>query len=232
MAQDHIDIDGIPVQILRKPIKNMHLRIYPPDGRVLVSAPLRLSMQHIRHQLEAKRGWLHKQRARLQAIPSVLEPRYVTGESHYFLGIAHTLNVIDGTGPVEIDLNNHLICLSTQKDSTLLEKQAILKQWHHKEMQSVVPPLINKWHSLMGVDVGSWGAKTMKTRWGSCNTRTRHIWLNLVLIKKPIICLEYVLVHEMVHLLEASHNARFYQLMDRFMPDWQLHKKTLCTSPY
>ena len=227
MTTHHIEIDGIPIEILRKPIKNMHLRIYPPDGQVRVSAPLRLSLQHIRTQLESKRTWLHTQRARLQAQPIISEPLMQTGESHYFLGHAYTLIVTNCRAPTPVTLKDNELILSTTPHSTAVEKQALLKQWYRTQMQLLVPDLIEKWQPLMGVNVAAWGSKTMKSRWGSCNTRARRIWLNLVLMQKPIVCLEYVLVHEMVHLLEASHNARFYYFMDKFMPEWRTHQTML-----
>lgn len=229
MTTSHIEIDGITIEILRKPIKNMHLRIYPPDGQVRVSAPLRLSLQHIRSQLESKRSWLHAQRARLQAQPIRSEPTMQTGELHYFLGHLYPLIVTNCPAPTPITLKNNELRLSTTPHSTVTEKQALLKQWYRTQMQLLVPDLIERWQPLMGVSVAEWGTKMMKSRWGSCNTRARRIWLNLVLMQKPIMCLEYVLVHEMVHLLEASHNARFYQLMDKFMPQWRTHEKTLYT---
>ena len=227
MSNQLIEVDGITIEILRKPIKNMHLRIYPPDGRVRVSAPLRLSIQHIRHQLLAKREWLHAQRARVQALPVISEPLMQEGETHYFLGEAYMLTLLESRNPTSITLNDNVLLLNTKPNATMVEKHAHLKKWYQTQMQSLVPDLIKKWEPVIEVDVSTWGVKTMKTRWGSCNTRTHRIWLNLVLIKKPIICLEYVLVHEMVHLLEASHNARFYQLMDTFMPEWRMHQKAL-----
>lgn len=227
MTAHHIEMDGIPIEILRKPIKNIHLRIYPPDGRVRVSAPLKVSLHHIYQQIEAKREWLHTQRARLQACPTVQEPLFQNGEQHYFLGQAYTLTLHEHPGETEVTLRGNLLQLSSKPNGSTQQKQMILKQWYQTQMQSLVPGLINKWQPIMGVHVATWGTKTMKTRWGSCNIRTHRIWLNLLLIKKPIQCLEYVLVHEMVHLLEASHNKRFHQLMDHFMPEWRIHQKTL-----
>ncbi len=229
MITDHIEIDGIPIKIIRKPIKNMHLRIYPPDGRIQISAPLRLPIKHIYQQVEAKREWLHTQRARLQALPSQSEPTLQTGERHYFLGQAYTLTLLEAPSP-QILLKDNALLLSAKPNATLLEKQVLLKKWYQTQMQSLVPELIKKWQPIIGVNVAEWGTKIMKTRWGSCNIRTHRIWLNLTLMKKPLICLEYVLVHEMVHLLEASHNARFYQLMDKFMPEWRCHQKSLTSN--
>ncbi len=227
MSNCHIEIDGISIEVIRKPIKNMHVRIYPPDGRVQISAPLRLNIKHIHRQVEAKREWLHTQRARVQALPVPSEPTMEIGESHYFLGQIYTLLCHETQGRGEITIKDNELFLRAKPHATALEKQAILKQWYQKQMQSLIPPLITKWQPIIGVSVADWGVKMMKTRWGSCNIRARRIWLNLALIKKPIICLEYVLIHEMVHLLEASHNARFYQLMDKFMPEWRLHQKSL-----
>jgi predicted metal-dependent hydrolase len=230
MTKTQIEMDGITIEILRKPIKNMHLRIYPPDGQVRVSAPLQLSLQHIQAQLESKREWLHTQRARLQALPVISEPTMQTGEPHFFLGQAYPLSVIEHSAPPQIILKDNVLLLSARAHSTSVEKHSMLKLWYKKQMQSLVPSLIEKWQPLMGVTVEGWGTKAMKTRWGSCNTHTRHIWLNLVLIQKPIACLEYVLIHEMVHLLEASHNTRFYYFMDKFLPEWRAHQKELYAS--
>lgn len=227
MTLQEIEIDGITIEIHRKAIKNMHLRIYPPDGRVRVSAPMRLSLKYIRHQLEAKREWLHTQRARLQSLPVVVAPTLNTGEQHYFLGQPYALNIIENQGPPKVVLRDNALFLNAKSGASSIEKMALLKRWYQLQMHSLIPDLIKKWQPIMGVSVADWGVKSMKTRWGSCNTRARRIWLNLVLIEKPILCLEYVLVHEMVHLLEASHNARFYQLMDRFMPEWRIHQKAL-----
>ncbi len=227
MANLQIEIDGITIEILRKPIKNMNLRIYPPDGLVRVSAPLKLSLQQIRHQLEAKREWLHTQRARLQAQPVISAPLMQNGESHYFLGKAYTLNVVESSKPAQLKLKDNILLLSAKLHTTEVTKLACLKRWYQVQMQALIPHLIDKWEPVIGVTVKTWGIKTMKTRWGSCNTRAHRIWLNLSLIQKPIVCLEYVLVHEMVHLLEASHNARFYQLMDQFMPQWRTHQQLL-----
>lgn len=227
MANSHIEIDGISIEIIRKPIKNMHLRIYPPDGRVQISAPLRLNIKYIHKQVEAKREWLHTQRARLQSLPAPSEPSMELGETHYFLGQAYTLLCHETQNRGGIILKDNALFLSAKPNATALEKQVILKQWYQMQMQSLISPLIKKWQPLIGVSVADWGVKMMKTRWGSCNIQKRRIWLNLVLIKKPLICLEYVLVHEMIHLLEASHNARFYQFMDKFMPDWRTHQKSL-----
>ena len=227
MGDLQIDLDGIIIQIIRKPIKHMHLRIYPPAGNVRVSAPLRLSMNHIRTQIEEKRDWIHSQRAKLLIQP--LKPPQVlqNGETHFFLGQAYDLLINHSLELIPPFIRDKQLILSAKPNASVLDKQLILKRWHQQEMRRLVPDLIEKWQEVIGVTASSWGSRTMKTRWGSCNIRTRKISLNLILIQKPILCLEYVIVHELVHLLEASHNARFYQLMNRFMPDWKVYKQQL-----
>jgi predicted metal-dependent hydrolase len=227
MNKTQLEIDGITIEIVRKPIKNMHLRIYPPDGEVRVSAPLRASLRYIREQLEAKREWLHAQRARLMALPPKNELSMQQGESHYFLGQPYTLHITPTSASPHIQLEHNLLLFRIDPKATIIEKKAHLNQWYKIQMRALIPELIQKWQPIIGVKVAAWGIKTMKTRWGSCNTRAHRIWLNLVLIQKPLACLEYVLVHEMVHLLEPSHNKRFYALMTQFMPEWQNHKKLL-----
>lgn len=228
MTTEHLTIDGISIELQRKPIKNMHMRIYPPDGRVRVSAPLHLTITTIRHQLEEKCAWIHRQRARLQSMPLTTHlPTMKTGECHFFLGQMYTLQIIEREKPSRITRCEKTLLLETNRQASAIEKYAILNAWYRTEIKALVPALIEKWQSRIGVTVMAWGVKNMKTRWGSCNTQAKRIWLNLTLIKKPLHCLEYVLVHEMVHLLEASHNKRFYSLMDTFMPEWRSYQTLL-----
>ena len=222
-----LELDGIPVEIQQKHIKNIHLRVYPPDGRVVITAPLWLSIKQIKIQLEGKKQWISAQREKILQQPFTSTPTFISGETHYFLGRPYTLSVIEGSDACGISLIDERMILSLRGSASFEEKASILKKWYQNQMATLVPHLIEKWQLVIGVEVASWGIKTMKTRWGSCNTSTRRIWLNLELIKKSRQSLEYVLVHEMVHLLEASHNHRFYELMDGFMNDWRSHQKAL-----
>ncbi len=223
----YLEFDGITIEIQRKPIKNMRLRVYPPAGEVRISAPLKLSMRQIINQVNAKRAWIHAQRARMHALPVQSELTMQTGECHWFLGQACILNTHDQATVNQVILAGNVLQLSIRPHTTTPEKYAILQAWYRNQMAEFLPQLIKKWQPIIGVDVAEWGIKDMKTRWGSCNIHARRIWLNLALIKKPLACLESVIVHEMVHLLEASHNARFYKLMDQFMPDWRVHQQAL-----
>jgi predicted metal-dependent hydrolase len=216
-----IELDGILIEILRKPIKNMNLRIYPPDGLVKVSVPLKYSEGLIRQTLEQKKMWIHEQRERIRSRSTPQDTQLETGTTVPFMGKNHLLIIEEHHGPSQVKINDELILCYTPPNSSQTQRQAILDTWYKRQMESLLPELIQRWEHVVGVKVSEWGIKKMKSRWGSCNTQAARIWLNLNLIKKPQICLEYVLVHELVHLLEASHNKRFYTLMSTFMPQWR-----------
>lgn len=223
-----IEIDGIPIELLKKPIKNVHLRIYPPDGTVRVSVPLIYNEQLIRQQLYEKRVWIQRQRQRIQKQCSIKEePILQTGTLIPFKGTDYHLIIEEHHGSPHIKINNQWIHCYVPPHSSATQIKAALEHWYKKEMALLIPTLIEHWEQIIPVKVAQWGIRAMKTRWGSCNTRTHRISLNLSLIKKPLICLEYVLVHELVHLMEASHNRRFYALMTQFMPQWQDYKSIL-----
>ena len=227
-----IVVDDIDVQIIRKKIKNLHLRVYPPDGRVRVTAPMYVSDDGIRSAVLDRFGWIRKQQVRLAKLPPVVPCEMVSGESHYYLGESYPLEVIERKGKHEVMLKNNSALLLYVRPGTCVDKRAlILSDWYRQEIKTMIPELIQKWEPIIGVQVDDWGIKKMKTRWGTCNIGARRIWLNLELMKKPMACLEYVLVHEMVHLLERYHNRNFKAYMDRFVPDWRLHDETLKREP-
>ena len=222
-----IEIDGISIEILRKPIKNMNLRIYPPNGLVKVSAPMSFSEQFIRQYLQEKSDWIHNQRNRIRERSSHEEEAFQTGTTIPFKGTNYLLIIEEHHGPSHIKIKDELIYCYTQQNASQMQIKMLIERWYRREMESLIPELMMHWEMVIGVKVAQWGIKKMKTRWGSCNTRARRIWLNLSLIKKPGLCLEYVLVHELVHLLEASHNQRFYTLMTQFMPQWREYQYLL-----
>lgn len=224
MLKNQLEIDGVLVEIIRKPIKNMHLRIYPPEAQVKLSAPLRLKLELIRHFLETKRDWIHAQRTRLLSQVSQLSVIFAQGEKFYFLGKPYTLLIHYQQKPASCRIEGDNLHCFIRAEAADVEKERLLQNWYRQEMKKRLPPLIQKWSAVIGVSVNDWGIKQMKTRWGSCNMRDKRIWLNLHLIKKPLACLEYVLVHELIHLLEPHHNKRFYSLMDQFMPGWKNHQ--------
>ncbi|MFT4058689.1 MAG: SprT family zinc-dependent metalloprotease [Legionella sp.] len=221
-----IELDGIPIKLSRKPIKNMNLRIYPPDGLVKVSVPLKYSEQLIWHILEQKKTWIHEQRERIRrSVPQ--ESCLTTGVAIPVQGQNYLLIIEEHNGPSQVQLRGGMLFCYTKPNSSQSQRQAMIDNWYKQQMTSLLPELITHWEAIIGVRVKEWGIKKMKTRWGSCNTKAARIWLNLNLMKKPAICLEYVLVHELVHLLEASHNQRFYQLMTTFMPQWREYEYLL-----
>ena len=222
----------LAVQVVRKPIKNLHIGVYPPNGRVRVAAPLHIDDERVRLAVIDKLTWIRKQQKGFQNQERQSQREMVTGESHWIFGRRVLLDVIERRGKHEIAFpNNQRMTLFVNPNTTRDGREAVLHAWYRRELKRLVPPLLAKWEPIIGETVDEWRIKRMKTMWGSCNIEARRIWLNLELAKKPHVCLEYILVHEMVHLLERQHNARFQQLMDQFMPQWRLRRDLLNTAP-
>ncbi len=220
------------MEIVRKEIKNLHLAVYPPNGRVRVAVPLRIDDEAVRLVVISRLGWIRRQQDRLSQQDRQSEREMITGESHYYLGRRYRLDVIEHNDPPTVALpNNTTMELRVRPGSTRDKREAVLHQWYRRQLREQLPQLIAKWEPIVGVTVAQWGIKKMKTRWGTCNVDARRVWLNLELAKKPPSCLEYVLVHEMVHFLERHHYERFRDLMDRLMPQWRLHREELNRSP-
>lgn len=223
-----IDVDGLTITVSRKKIKNLNLRIHP-TGDVHVSIPWRMPLDGAFHFIQNKRGWIENHRQRLLNTASSMpkEPLLQTGDTIYLLGQRIELNIHQTLQKNYVHFEqNRLHCYMTSP-STLEQKQQVINQWYREQMSLQLPELFKKWEAIIGVHVNQYGIKLMKTRWGSCNTTHKRIWLNLRLIHKPLICLEYVIAHELVHLLEPSHNKRFHALMTQFLPDWKSIKNLL-----
>jgi hypothetical protein len=227
-----IRVSGIPVQVFRKGIKNLHLGVYPPHGRVRVAAPLRVGDDAVRLAVIGKLGWIKRQRARFEAQPRQSAREMVSGESHYFVGRRYRLRVIMHDGPAAVVLRNKsTLELHVRPETTVGQRNRILHQWYRQRLKELIPPLIQKWQAVLGVVVAEWSVRKMKTRWGTCNHEARRIWLNLELAKKPVQCLEYIVAHEMVHLHERHHNERFIALMDQHLPQWRVQRSILNSFP-
>lgn len=225
---NHITIAGLRVEIVRKDIKNLHLGVYPPNGRVRVSAPLVLSDEAVRLAVIEKLAWVNKHKARFKSQPRQSQREMVNGESHYFLGQRYRLRVHEQAGAPKVALHGiATMDLFARPGASQEQREAILLRWYREQLKTLLPPLLEKWQGGIGVQASSWGIKKMRTKWGSCSIKARRIWLNLELAKRPTQCLEYVLVHELVHLLERHHNERFMALMDEFMPQWKLFRDEL-----
>jgi predicted metal-dependent hydrolase len=227
-----ITVSGIRVEVVRKDIKNLHLGVYPPNGRVRVAAPLVLSDEAVRLAVVDKLGWIRRQQARFAGQPRQSKREMVSGESHWFLGRRYRLSVHEQDGPPGVALRGvATLDLFVRPGSSTEQREAVLSRWHRERLRALVPPLLAKWEAVLGVRMADWRIKRMRTKWGSCNIDARRVWLNLELAKKPVQCIEYILVHELLHLLERHHNERFTALMDANMPQWRHYREMLNGSP-
>lgn len=229
---DMLTVNGIAVQVVRKDIKNLHLGVYPPDGRVRVAAPKHISDDNVRLAVVSKLSWIKKQQRDFQEQARQSARNYVSGECHYHFGKRCRLEVIERIGGHKVELmqSGRLRLFVNPKTSTA-NREKLLDEWRRKELKRCALELLDKWQPIIGKQVAHIGVKKMRTKWGSCNLEKRNIWLNLELSKKPWECLEYIVVHEMVHLLERGHNDAFRGYMDRFMPNWRLAKARLNQLP-
>ena len=232
VVNNHLVISDISVQVVRKDIKNLHLSVYPPDGHVRVAVPSQMTDDNIRLAVISRLGWIKKQQTRFQAQPRQSKREMVTGESHYVFGKRYRLEVMERWGRHEITIkNNSTLQLFVNPGTSTTNRTLVLNQWYRDQLKERIPDLLNHWQSVIGEQVSDWGIKRMKTRWGTCNIAERRIWLNLELAKKPVECLQYVLVHELVHLLERHHNERFKAYMDKYLPQWQRYRDVLKQEP-
>lgn len=223
---------NVEVEVIRKDIKNMHLAVYPPNGAIKLSSPLHTDEEVLRLFAISKLGWIKRNVKNFKEQARETKRDYVSGESHYFKGKRYLLMVKEHKGRSKVELTGaNKIQLWVKPNLTVEEKAHVMKEWYRKQLKAQIPALLEKWEKIVGVTSNDWGVKQMKTKWGACNVDAKRIWLNLELAKKPKICLEYILVHELVHLLERNHNARFISLMNQFMPKWRMHRDELNSLP-
>ena len=224
----NIDVCGIAVEVVRKNIKNLYVGVYPPDGRVRVSAPLRLDKDAVRMAVISRLEWIRRKQEELVRQERQSQREFVTGESHYFEGRHYRLDVVEQYSPPVVRLlNNSTMLLSVRPGADRNKRAEVLHRWYRDQLRERLPAVVDKWERKIGVRVSEVRIRKMKTRWGTCNRRARRIWLNLELMKKPAPCLEHVVVHELVHLIERRHNDRFRGLMDKYMPQWREHRDEL-----
>lgn len=227
-----ITVSGISVQIERKDIKNLHLGVYPPNGRVRVAAPLVVSDDAVRLAVIGKLGWIRRQQARFAEQPRQSAREMVNGESHYFLGRRYRLRVHEQTGKQYAAIRGlSSLDLFVNPGRTVEQREAVLARWYRQQLNELIPPLLAQWQAKLGVQVNAWGIKRMKTKWGSCNPVTARVWFNLELAKKPVQCLEYIVVHELIHLLERRHNEQFMALLNNQLPKWHEQRDMLNELP-
>jgi predicted metal-dependent hydrolase len=226
-----IELGDVTVDVVLKDIKNVHLSVYPPKGRVRISAPKRMSLDTIRVFAISKLDWIRQQQVKLREQERETPREYLDRESHLVWGKRYLLTVTESEEPPAIELKHRRMLLRVRPGTEEAKREALVEEWYREQLKAAVPALLARWQPLLGVSVERWFVQRMKTKWGSCNHRARTIRLNTELAKKPAECLEYIVVHELVHLLEPTHNARFVALMDRFMPNWQLYRESLNRLP-
>jgi predicted metal-dependent hydrolase len=232
ISRQSIEVGGLRVELVRKPIKNLHLSVHPPDGHVHVSAPAHMDEEAVRLAVVSKMSWIRRYQRTFADQPRQSRREMVSGESHYFLGRRYRLSVEERDGPNRVALaGTSRLTMQVRPGTDRDKRERLLQGWHRLHTKALVPDLISKWQPVLGVQVADWGVQRMKTRWGSCNTEDHRIWLNLELAKKPLRCIGYVLVHEMVHLLERKHSDRFRELMDDFLPQWRSCRDELNQAP-
>lgn len=223
-----LQIGDLQVEVVRKNIRSLRLTVYAADGRIRVAVPTRTSHADVEQFVQARRAWILKHQANFEKRVRPAELAYVSGETHYYQGLQHILHVhITHGAPHVVHQPGRILDLYVRATDSTQQREKVLTAWYRGQLKQQLPALIEQWQQVVGVQVQEWGVKQMKTRWGTCNIRAKRIWLNLDLIKRAPHCLEYVVVHELVHLHERLHNARFWGLMDQFMPAWRTYREQL-----
>ena len=231
-AGSRLDVRGMAVEVVRKPIKHLHLGVYPPDGRVRVAAPAHVDDDAVRLAVVTRLGWIRRRQGDFERQARQSRRELVTGESHYVDGRRYRLDVVERAGaPAVRRTGNTTLTLQVRPGAGRDARDAVLQRWYRQRLRRRLPGLLARWEPRIGVPVAEARIRRMKTRWGTCNPDARRIWLNLELARKPPSCLEYVVVHEMVHLIERRHTDRFRDLMDRLLPRWRQHRDELNRAP-
>lgn len=230
MRTAQLTIGSVEVEVRFKPIKNLHLSVHPPHGHVTVSSPEYFELEKVRVYLTTKLAWIKQEQKKITNQEREGKKSFITRESHHFLGKRYLLEVKESPTNKVILKHSH-IELYAQSDASLDAKKKMLYTWYRKELSAQISVLIDKYAAIMNVNLPDFGIRIMKTKWGSCTTESKKLWFNIELAKKPIDCIEYIVVHEMVHLIERNHNKNFVILMDRYLPNWRTQKNILNDLP-
>ncbi len=227
-----MEVGNINIEIVRKRIKNIHLAVYPPHGRVRLATPMDVEEEAIKLFAISKLPWIRKQQRKLIHQDRQSSRKYIDRESHYFQGRRFLLRVMEGQWKQRVEIKSRTyIDLYVHPKSTVEQRESVMNAWYRKQLKEQIALLMNEWQSKIGVSVDAWSVKQMKTKWGTCNTESQKILFNLELAKKPDRCVEYIIVHELVHLLERKHNDRFLAWMNKFMPQWRTRREELNQLP-
>src|SRR5664280_2571222 len=227
----YLTVGGIDVDIVYKEIKNLHIGVYPPMGRVRVAAPERLDDDQVRLAVVHRLPWIKRQREQLQAAQRQTIREMVTGESHYVWGSRLRLKVIEKSGRSRIEIDGNRLLFYVPQGTTAGRRRELLDRWYRDQLRQDIPAVIEKWERKLRVTVPKWSIRRMKTKWGSCNQESGHIWFNVELAKKHPDSMEYLVVHEMTHLLVRGHGELFVKMMDENMSDWRARRDQLNQAP-
>ncbi len=229
---EFITVNNVSIDVVRKDIKNMHLAVYPPAGRVRIAVPLKVNDNAIRLFAISKLGWIKRHQRKFKGQERISPREYKQRESHYFQGRRYLLNIIEKVAPPKIVLRTKTyIDLYVRTETPITKCHEIMNEWYRAELKKQMPAIIDKWEKILNVKVNNWQVKQMKTKWGSCNIEQKRILVNLELAKKPERCLEYIIAHEMLHLLERHHNDRYLYYIDTYLPNWRQLKTELNKLP-
>ena len=231
MMVTQIELGGVVVDVVKKDIQNIHLSVYPPTGRVRLAAPARMKLDTIRLFAISKLGWIKQQQKKLREQDRESPREYVDRESHYVWGQRVLLKLVEADAPPSVRLRHSKLLVSVRPGTAEAAREAIVSDWYRQILKAELPALIAAWAPRLRVEVSGFYVQQMKTKWGSCNPITRTLRLNTELAKKPSACLEYIVVHEMSHLLEPTHGPRFLALMDRLVPAWRETRALLNSLP-
>ncbi|WP_226345889.1 M48 family metallopeptidase [Agilicoccus flavus] len=230
-ASSYLTVAGLGVDVVYKDIKNLHISVYPPVGRVRVAAPERTDEDTIRLAIVQRLSWIKRQREQLQEAERQSIREMLSGETHYVWGQRYQLDVSRTSGHYSVERKGKTLWVVTPEGTDVDGRRSALDRWYRREVKNAVPALLEKWQPIVGVEVDKVVVRRMKTKWGTCIARSRTIWLNPELAKKNPRCLDYIVVHELTHLLERGHGERFVALMNEFMPDWRTRRDELNEAP-
>ncbi len=229
---DQLRVAGLAIQVIRKDIKNLHLGVYPPDGRVRLAVPFGISDAAARLAIIGKVAWIRRQQARFAAQPRQSKREMVSGESHFYMGRRYRLHVVEREAPSRVLLRRRAILeLQVRGRCDAGVRRRVLFRWYRERLRELLPPVLARWEVALGVRALDVRIRRMRTRWGTCNALARRIWVNLDLALKPVQCLDYIIVHELAHFIEPLHGERFVALMDRHLPRWRHHRDVLNQAP-
>jgi len=231
ISHNTIELGDVCLDVIHKDIKNVHLSVHPPQGRVTISTPLRMDMDTVRMFAISKLSWIKKHQNKFRSQIRETPRECITRESHYYLGKRYLLRVIEHDAPPKVEIKHETMEMHVRSNTSLGKRREILDAWYRQELKNIIPEIIDRYEKAMDVKVSEFGIKKMRTRWGTCNRVAKRIWMNLELAKKPKEYIEFIVVHEMTHLLERRHNERFVAFMDQFLSKWRFHKEGLNRIP-